>query len=91
MKLSDLAAKAKRDPWVLEDDQGKPLVTVPQPTVDAWWVQLASAETMADVLRIMAGDQYEPLMAALGPLGAPALEHVAQDMREAFGVGNSPA
>jgi hypothetical protein len=87
MKLADLAAQAKREPWTLDDDQGQPLVTIPQPDVSTW-VKLGDAETMTDVLKLLAGSEYEPLMAHLAPLGAPALEQAAGDMRKAFGLGN---
>lgn len=89
MRLSELAAKAKRDPWVLTADDGSALVTIAQPTCDAFWVPLDAAESVADVLRVVTGDQYDALMAALGPLPAPALKAVADDIREAFGLGNS--
>lgn len=88
MKLSELAAKARRDPWVLTGDDGEVLVSIPQPTCDAFWVPLDAAESVADVLRVVAGDQYDALMAALGPLPAPALKAVSDDIREAFGLGN---
>jgi len=88
MKLSELAAKAARSPWVLTDDDGKPLVTIPQPSCDAFWVPLDAAESIADVLKVVTGDQYDALMAALGPLPAPALKVVSDDIREAFGLGN---
>ena len=88
--MSDLAAQAKRDPWTLEDDSGNPLITIPAPTVGQM-EGMAAAESMYDVMRILAGDQYDDLMAHLRPLGSTAIAKAADDMRERFGMGNSPA
>lgn len=87
MKLSDAIAQAQRAPWTLDDDDGNPIVTVPQPSVDTW-AAVAEAETMPDVIRVMAGAQADALLAAIGDAPAPVLKTIAEDMRTAFGLGN---
>lgn len=90
MKLSDLAAQAKRDPWTLEDDDGTALITIPAPTVEQL-EGMAAAESMYDVARILAGDQYEDLMKHLRPLGSTAIGEAVDDMAARFGLGNFAA
>lgn len=85
-KLADLIAAAQRAAYELELPDGTSL-SFPQPDVDTW-TSLAEADTITDVLRVMAADQADALLAAIGTAPAPVLQALAEDMRKAWGLGN---
>lgn len=84
--LADYAAEAQRTPFPLDVGTGEPLAIKP-PTVDSI-LALDEAVTERDALKVVAGDAYEALLAALAGQPAGVLGALLADMRKHFGLGN---
>ncbi|HEX5272299.1 MAG TPA: hypothetical protein VFW33_17500 [Gemmataceae bacterium] len=87
-KFSDLAAKAARDPYVLELPDGTS-VSIAQPTV-AMWNEVPFSGGMGAVLLALgvSEDDMERVTAAMqgAPLGVA--DDLVVDIRGHFGLGN---
>lgn len=86
--IADYAAAARRDPFTLTLDDGT-AISVSQPIVDTWYGPVLEADTVQEALAALAGDQADAIRAAVGPLPAPALQQLLDDMAVAFGLGKS--
>ena len=88
MKLSDLAAKARRDPYLIELADGT-TVSVPQPTVDGW-TEACKADDVFGVLAMLGVDEDDAtaLRAELAGVPMSTDYELMNDMRAHFQLGN---
>jgi hypothetical protein len=84
--LADYAAEALRTPFVLPVGDGTD-ITIAPPTVEQV-LAVEEAQTEREALKIVAGDAYEALSAALAAQPAGVFGALLTDMRKHFGLGN---
>jgi hypothetical protein len=88
-KLSEIAAKARRDPYELDlEDKGEPVI-VPQPAIDEWQEALQAPDLPA-LLTAMGvdPDDVARVRKAVGALPLGSAGELVADMRRHFGLGN---
>ena len=83
--LARYRAEAKKAPYELVIDAGHSIV-ITQPSGDDL-LAAEQATSSKEAIRILAGDQYDALMKALGGEPAGVLKAVVADLRDHFGLG----
>jgi hypothetical protein len=89
VKLSDLAAKARRDPYELDPEDGGDVITIAQPSIAQWKMACESAtvDGFLSVLGVPVDDanRVSDVMTSQD-LGTEAA--FVADIRKHFGLGN---
>lgn len=89
-KLSELAAKARRDDYELDPEDGGPVVAIAQPTIGQWRRAVAAptSEEFSTILGVPAADaaRVGKVISDESLLGTEG-EFVV-DIRRHFGLGN---
>ena len=84
-QLAVYRAKANKAPFELIVDEDK-TVSIPPPSTDVI-LDVSEATSVREQLRLLAGDQYGPLMEALGDEPGSILKPLMADLTEYFGLG----
>lgn len=88
MKLSELAAKARRDPYVIEMDDDT-AVSVAQPTIDGWTTACEAGDIGGVLTALGVGeDDAVRVTAALSALPMGTDAELMAAMRAHFQLGN---
>lgn len=88
-QLAVYRAKAKKAPFELIIDEDK-TITIPPPSTDVI-LDVAEATSPREQLRLLAGDQYEPLMEVLGDEPGSILKPLLNDLTNHFDLGETSA
>ena len=88
-KLSEIAAKAARDPYELDLEDGGEVIAVSHPAIGKWQEALEGNNLDAFLTVLGVGEEDRARVAALMPdqvVGTPG--ELVADMRVHFGLGN---
>ncbi|MBX6386108.1 MAG: hypothetical protein IRZ07_24570 [Microbispora sp.] len=77
--------EAVKAPFELDLDDGR-TITIPQPTVDEV-LEITGLTDVRAQLKILAKDQFDELLTAIGDLPASALQVLMEDLMQHFGLG----
>lgn len=88
-QLAVYRSKAMKKPFELIVDEDKSIL-IPPPSTDVI-LDVAEATTPREQLRLLAGDQYEPLMEVIGEESGSILKPLMTDLTEYFGLGETSA
>ncbi|MCW2904929.1 MAG: hypothetical protein JWO67_7194 [Streptosporangiaceae bacterium] len=83
--LARYRAEAVHRPFELIIDADKSICIQPPKTADV--IEMDASTPTREVLRLLTGDQYEPLVEAIGDEDAGVLIAILKDMQEHFGLG----
>lgn len=92
-KLSELAAKARRDPFEFDPEDGQGAVVIEQPTWDAWHKAGVGLRDSGDVLEFLQGlgvpkKDAKRVDDAIGKAPVGTGDLFTEELRAAFGLGN---